>query len=93
MPERYHESLRRLHIMIAVSMVLGALAILISLQLNNRQELLTNRHNGLVNQTYVRTTNCFLAVPADQRTAQWINSCYNRAEKSTGMKVERYDTN
>lgn len=53
-------------------------------------QTLTNRDNGLNSQTYNRATNCFLAVPAEERTDERIQFCYDQAEKATGKTIERY---
>lgn len=49
-----------------------------------------NRKTSKTYQTYTRSTNCFLAVPAEMRTLAYINKCYDKAEAATGVKVERY---
>lgn len=54
------------------------------------QETRVNRTNGLTSQTYNRATGCFVAVPYAQRTDEYIHSCYDKAEKATGVKIERY---
>lgn len=56
----------------------------------NTQQTERNRQQGLVGQTYNRATNCFLAVPADQRTDEYIDECYNLAEQATGTKVQHF---
>lgn len=91
MPDKaYRDSVPLTLFISAVSMVLGAFFISIVLLINLKHETLVNRQNGLVNQTYLRASNCFTAVPASDRTAEWVNICYDKAEKATGTKVERY---
>lgn len=51
-----------------------------------------NRSVALVNQTYQRATVCFLSVAPSKRTDQYIDKCYDQAEKETGQKVHRYTT-
>lgn len=60
------------------------------MNINGTRQTERNRQQGLVGQTYTRATNCFQAVPAAQRTQEYIHSCYDRAEEATGKKVERY---
>lgn len=57
---------------------------------NTTRQTERNRQQGLVGQTYNRATNCFLAVPAAQRTKEYIHYCYDEAEKATGKKVDRF---
>ena len=65
--------------------------ILVAYAINaNRNQTERNRREALVGQTYNRATNCFQAIPAKERTTEYIQSCYDTAEKSTGVKVERY---
>ncbi len=56
----------------------------------NKAQTERNRQAGLVSQTYNRSTNCFLAVPAEQRTDGYIKSCYDKAEAATGVTITRY---
>lgn len=48
------------------------------------------RESGKAVRVYSISTNCFLAVPADQRTDSYIDSCYDKAESIVGAKVERF---
>lgn len=50
----------------------------------------SNRKTSKTYQTYTRSTNCFLAIPAEKRTRAYIDMCYDKAEAATGVKVERY---
>lgn len=49
-----------------------------------------NYEATLRSQTYTRATNCFVAVPAAKRTAEYIKSCYEQAEKATGKVIDHY---
>lgn len=82
-----NKSLLRLipYILISLGFILVGSAFI-----STRQQTERNRQQGLVGQTYNRATNCFLAVPVSQRTVEYIHSCYDRAEKATGKKVERF---
>lgn len=86
----YRDSVPLVLFISAVSMVLAAFFIVIVLLINNRHELLQNRRNGLTTQTYIRASDCKISVPAEERTDKWIAGCYDKAEHSTGVKVERY---
>lgn len=90
MPEKYRDSIPTTLFIFACSMVLGAFSIVIFLQVNNRQELLVNRQNGLVNQAYNRATNCFAATSPTKRTPEYVKDCYNKAEAAAGVTIERY---
>lgn len=74
----------------AISMVLGALTLVLFMQINNRKELLINRQNGLVNQGYNRATNCFAATTPTKRTPEYVKECYDKAEKAAGVTIDRY---
>jgi hypothetical protein len=39
---------------------------------------------------YMRTTSCILSVPLATRTDNYIGQCYNKAEKSNDIKVDRF---
>lgn len=94
MPDtKYRESVPVVLFITAISMVLGAFAISIALQINNRHELLVNRQNGLINQYYNRATNCFAATSPTKRTPEYVKECYAQAEKASGVDpniIERY---
>lgn len=93
MPDKaFRESVPVTLFISAVSMVLAAFFITITLLLNVRHETLTNRKNGLITQTYNRTTNCIVTEfdETKRKSKDFVNSCYNQAEQSTGVKVERY---
>lgn len=51
---------------------------------------LGNRQVGKTNQTYIRATNCFAATSPAQRTPEYVAKCYDKAEKATGITIERY---
>lgn len=43
------------------------------------------------NQAYDIYISCVLSVPAGERDQSKIDSCWNSAERDTGLKVKRYD--
>lgn len=86
----HHDAVPIVLFITAISMVLGAFAITIGLLINTRKETLINRQNGLVNQTYVRATNCFASTTPTKRTPNHVKDCYDKAEQATGQKVDRY---
>lgn len=71
-------------------MVLFGLLVLAFAVSSNRKQTEKNRLQSLRGQTYSISTNCFLAVPADNRTTNYIQECYDKAEKVTGFKIERF---
>lgn len=70
-------------ILLCFSLTMAGLAVLLYIQMGNREI-------GSVNQTYLRASNCFTAVPAANRTPDYITECYDKAEASTKKTVERY---
>lgn len=88
--QRYRDSVPVTLFICAVTMVLGAFVVCMMLLVSNRQETLENREVGKVNQTYTRATNCFAAHNPNERNDQLREACYEKAEKATGVKVDRY---
>lgn len=90
--QRYRDSVPVVLFVSAISMVLAAFFITIALLVNVRSETLQNRQNGLITQTYNRTTNCIVTEfdESKRNSAEFVNGCYDQAEQSTGAKVERY---
>lgn len=43
------------------------------------------------NRTYNRFIACGLSVPADNRTQEKIDACWEMAQQDTGTEVKRYD--
>lgn len=63
---------------------------LFMLMLDNRTQTLKNRQVGKTNQAYSRTIVCISSSSPDRRTPQYVKSCYDEAERSTRVKIERY---
>lgn len=57
---------------------------------DNTKEVLTNRANGKVTQTYTRFIACVTSQAPTVRTHEYTQDCYNKAEAATGTKVEHY---
>lgn len=49
-----------------------------------------SRESGKTIRVYTIATNCFLAVPADQRTNDYIHRCYSNSESIVGTKVQHF---
>lgn len=60
--------------------------VLLSWFLFNLQQL------GQENNSYLRTINCLQSVPVTERDAQYIKSCYDKADAKNGTKVDRFGT-
>lgn len=86
----YKNSLPMTLYLFSFIMILAIATILCVFLIDNRNQLLINRNNGLVNQTYTRTTTCITSVSPTLRTSEYVKSCYNLAEQSTGTKVQHY---
>lgn len=43
------------------------------------------------NNTYHRTVACILSVPLATRTPEYIDRCYDQAEKVNSVKVDRFN--
>lgn len=52
--------------------------------------LMTLQNLGKQNNTYLRAMACFVSVPASERTPEYIKYCYEKAENTTGAKIDRY---
>lgn len=52
---------------------------------------LTNRHNDVMNNAYIRVTNCILSTPPNQRGKAQIDQCYDRVEADLGVQLQRYN--
>lgn len=59
-------------------------------QASNAKQAAASRESGKTIRVYVIATNCFLAVPADQRTNDYIRQCYNRSESIVGTTVQHF---
>lgn len=71
-----------LEIFIAAIMLGGF--VLITWFLYNLQKL------GTENNSYHRTVVCLQSVPYSSRDAQYIKSCYDKADAVNGTKIDRY---
>lgn len=60
--------------------------ILLSFFLYNLQQL------GQENNAYLRTINCLQSVPVADRDANYIKSCYDKADAHNGTHIERFGT-
>lgn len=90
MTDKYRSAVPTTLFIFSVAMILGAFTIVMYLQISIRSEVLQNRQNGLVSQTYNRATNCFAATSPTKRTPEYVKECYAKAEAATGATVERY---
>lgn len=90
MSEKYRDSIPTTLFIFAITMVLAALTLVLFMQINNRNDILINRQNGLVNQAYNRATNCFAATSPTKRTPEYVKECYTKAEAAAGVKIDRY---
>lgn len=48
-----------------------------------------NHVKTLINQTYLRASNC-VAAGLPNVTPEYIEQCYDKAESATGQKIDRY---
>lgn len=49
-----------------------------------------NRDQTRVNQYYVIASNCFVAITPERRTPEYMRGCYDKAQRITGIKAERF---
>lgn len=59
-----------------------------SVQRAERQEL--NDRVTKENNTYVRAITCIVSVVPGQRTPEYVQNCYDQAEKAHGYKIDHY---